>query len=84
MITNIVGSKRAEATHSKEGHFWEVSEHLFENAKEMIDTRITAMRLAQNGFNSTNIRPVLIEFTPVFISNIFQYYLFENIKVACL
>jgi hypothetical protein len=69
MITNIVGSKRAEATHSKEGHFWEVSEHLFKNSKEMIDTRITAMRLAQNGFNSTTLRPVLIEFTPVIFQN---------------
>ena len=64
MIMNIVSAKRAAVTHSKEGHFWEVSEHLFESPEDMIATRIKAMQLAQNGFNTTRLRPVIIEYTP--------------------
>ena len=72
MIQNLVGQKRAALTHSKEGHFWEVSEHLFESSKDMITTRVKAMQMAQNGFNTTKLRPVLIEYTP-------NYFLIDHI-----
>jgi hypothetical protein len=49
MVQNIVGPKRAMLTHSKEGHFWEVSEHLFESSQDMIKTRVKAMQGAQSG-----------------------------------
>lgn len=72
MIQNIVGAKRASITHSKEGHFWEVSEHFFDSSKDMITTRVKALQMAQKGFNQTKLRPVLIEYTP-------NYFLIDHI-----
>ena len=56
MIANMVGEKRSATTHSKEGHFWEVSEHLFANSKDMIASRIKSMHRSQDGIPSIRNR----------------------------
>lgn len=64
MIRNMVGEARASTTHSKEGHFWEVSEHLFANSQEMIESRMKSMHKSQDGLTTLKQRPVMIEYTP--------------------
>ena len=64
MIRNMVGEARSATTHSKEGHFWEVSEHLFANSKDMIASRIKSMHRSQDGLTTLENRPVFIDYTP--------------------
>lgn len=64
MIKNMVGEARSATTHSKEGHFWEVSEHLFANSKDMIASRIKSMHRSQDGLRDLENRPVFIDYTP--------------------
>ena len=67
MIRNLVGENRSSTTHSKEGHFWEVSEQLFSSPEQMINSRIKAMHKSQDGLETLENRPIFIEYTPNYL-----------------